>query len=38
MKTLIYGGRLIDPVNRVDGLHNLPVEDGKVLWVGQDRL
>ena len=35
MKTLIYGGRLIDPANRVDGLHNLLIEDGKVIWVGQ---
>ena len=37
MKTLIYGGRLIDPANRVDGLHNLLIEDGKILWVGQGR-
>ncbi len=35
MKTLIFGGRLVDPANRVDGLHNLLLEDGKVIWVGQ---
>ncbi len=34
MKTLIYGGRLIDPANRVDSLLNLLIEDGKVAWVG----
>ena len=34
MKTLIYGGRLIDPANRVDGSLNLLIEDGKVIWVG----
>lgn len=34
MKTLIYGGRVIDPANRVDGLLNLLVEDGKIAWAG----
>lgn len=34
MKTLIYGGRVIDPANRVDGLLNLLIEDGKILWAG----
>ncbi len=34
MKTLIYGGRVIDPANRVDALLNLLIEDGKVAWVG----
>ena len=34
MKMLIYGGRLIDPANRVDGNLNLLIEDGKVIWVG----
>ena len=37
MKTLIYGGRVIDPANRVDGLLNILVEDGKVAWVGTDK-
>ncbi len=35
MKTLIYGGRVIDPANRVDGQLNLLVEDGKIAWVGR---
>ena len=34
MKTLIYGGRVIDPANRVDGLLNLLIEDGKIAWAG----
>lgn len=34
MKTLIYGGRLIDPANRVDGQLNLLMENGKIVWVG----
>lgn len=34
MKTLIYGGRVIDPANRVDGLLNLLIENGKILWAG----
>lgn len=37
MKTLIYGGRVIDPANRVDGLLNLLVEDGKIAWAGTDK-
>lgn len=35
MKTLIYGGRVIDPANRVDGQLNILVEDGKIAWVGR---
>ena len=35
MKTLIFGGRVIDPANRVDGKLNLLMEDGKIAWVGQ---
>ena len=35
MKTLIFGGQVIDPANRVDGKLNILVEDGKVAWVGQ---
>ena len=34
MKTLIYGGHVIDPANRVDGKLNLMLENGKVIWVG----
>ena len=34
MKTLIHGGRVIDPANRVDAKLNLLVEDGRVAWVG----
>ena len=37
MKTLIYGGRVIDPANRVDGMLNLLIEDGKILWAGKDK-
>ena len=36
MKTLIFGGHVIDPANRVDGMLNLLVEDGKILWVGTE--
>lgn len=34
MKTLIYGGHLIDPANHINSRQNLLLEDGKVLWVG----
>ena len=34
MKTLIFGGRVIDPANHLDGQYNLLLEDGKVAWVG----
>ena len=34
MKTLIYGGRVIDPRNHTDGIRNLLIEDGKVAYVG----
>lgn len=37
MKTLIFGGRVIDPANHVDGLYNLLLEDGKVAWIGSER-
>ena len=36
MKTLIYGGRVIDPASRVDGKLNLLIEDGKIAWVGRE--
>ena len=35
MKTLIYGGHVIDPANRVNGKLNLLIEDGKIAWAGQ---
>ena len=38
MKILIYGGRVIDPANRVDGLLNILVEDGKIAWVGRENV
>lgn len=34
MKTLIYGGHVIDPMSRVDGKLNLLVDQGKIVWVG----
>ena len=36
MKTLIYGGRVIDPANSLDGLYNILLEKGKVTWIGKD--
>ena len=35
MKTLIFGGRLIDPANGVDGQFNILLENGKVAWIGE---
>ena len=34
MKTLIYGGHVVDPANRVNGKLNILIEDGKIAWVG----
>lgn len=34
MKTLITGGRVIDPANRVDAKLNLLLENGKIAWAG----
>ena len=34
MKTLIYGGHVMDPANRVNGKLNILIEDGKIAWVG----
>ena len=34
MKTLIRGGRVIDPANRVDAKLNVLIENGKIAWVG----
>lgn len=36
MKTLIFGGRVIDPANGVDDSLNLLVENGKIAWVGKE--
>ena len=33
MKTLLYGGRVIDPANRVDSVLNVLMEDGRIAWV-----
>lgn len=34
--TLIRGGRLIDPANDTDGLLNLLIRDGRVVWCGTE--
>ena len=34
MKTLIFGGRIVDPANHLDGMYNLLLENGKVAWIG----
>ena len=34
MKTLIFGGRVIDPANHIDGNYNILLENGKVSWIG----
>lgn len=34
MKTLIYGGQVIDPANHLVGQYNILLENGKVTWVG----
>ncbi len=36
MKTLIYGGRVIDPANGVDGNYNILLEKGAVVWLGTE--
>ena len=36
MKTLLRGGRLIDPANGVDGVRDLLIEDGRISQVGRD--
>ena len=35
MKTLIKGGRVIDPANKVDAYLNILIEDGKIAWAGK---
>ena len=37
MKTLIFGGHVIDPANKVDAFLNLLVEDGKIAWAGKEK-
>jgi len=34
MKTLVFGGHVVDPANRVDAKLNLLIENGKIAWVG----
>ena len=34
MRTIIYGGHVIDPANHVNGKLNLLIEDGKIAWAG----
>ncbi|MEW5801568.1 MAG: dihydroorotase [bacterium] len=36
MKTLIQGGRMIDPANGIDGLFDLLIEEGKIKKVGRN--
>ena len=36
MRTLIYGGHLIDPANRVDAQLNILIENGRVAFVTED--
>ena len=36
MKTLIFGGHVIDPANRVNGKLNILIEDGKIAWAGKN--
>ena len=35
MRTLICGGHVIDPANRVNGKLNLLIENGKIAWAGK---
>ena len=36
MKTLIKGGRVIDPANKIDKIADVLVEDGKIAAVGEN--
>ena len=38
MKTLIKGGRVIDPANKIDGVLDVLIEDGKIAAVGEELL
>lgn len=35
MKTLIYGGTVVDPASHTNEKKNLLIEDGKIAWVGE---
>lgn len=36
MKTLLYGGHVIDPKNRIDSRLNVLLENGKIAWLGRE--
>ena len=36
MKTLLRSGRVIDPVNGIDGVADVEIEDGRIVRVGRD--
>ena len=36
MKRLLKGGRVIDPANGIDGVHDVLIEDGRIARVGRD--
>lgn len=35
MRLSIIGGRIIDPANNIDGLHDLHIQDGRILALGK---
>ena len=37
MKTLIFGGHVIDPANGIDAIKNILIEDGKIAALCDDR-
>src|SRR5256714_5292776 len=34
MKTLLKGGRVVDPANRIDGVRDVLIDDGRIARVG----
>src|SRR5688572_24858239 len=36
MKRLLKGGRVVDPANGVDGMHDVLIDDGRIVRVGRD--
>jgi len=36
MKRRLKGGRVVDPANRIDGVHDVLIEDGRIAAVGRD--
>ena len=36
MTTLLKGGRVIDPANGIDGIHDVLIDDGRIARVGRD--